>query len=41
MDTGMGMSMIWRQEQFLKNYNLIQQIGHHYDMDTTRVRHPK
>ena len=26
-----GMSTIWRHEQFLKNYNMIQQIGHRYD----------
>jgi len=32
MDTGTG--TIWWHEKFLKNYNMIQQIGHHYDTGT-------
>ena len=36
MDTSTGTSMgtIRRHEQFLKNYNMIQQIGHRYDTGT-------
>ena len=31
MDTNMGIGMIWQLEKFLKNYNIICLIGHHYD----------
>jgi len=35
MDTDIGMGTIWRHKQFLKNCNMIRQIGHRYDMGTT------
>ena len=38
-DMGTGTGTIWWHEQFLKNYNMIWQIGHHYDMGTTRIWH--
>ena len=28
---GTGMGTIRRHKQFLKNYNMVQQIGHQYD----------
>ena len=35
----MSMGMIRRHEQFLKNYNIIRQIGHYYDTDTIHIWH--
>ena len=34
MDTSTSSGTIWRHRQFLKNYNMIQQIGHRYDTST-------
>ena len=39
--TSTGMGTIRQHEQFLKNYNMMQQIGHCYDTNTIWVRHPK
>lgn len=36
-DIDTGTDTIGRYEQVLKNYNMIQQIGHRYEIDTIRV----
>ena len=37
MDTDTG--TIYRHEQFLKNYNMIRQIGHNYNTGMTQIQH--